>query len=238
MISSLYIVLLLRKQFQWGADLRASVARCRANGPNGGLCRCAIDVTAVPRKQIVHLVDTGHGNVKSIRLCRGRNTAPFDDPGGENLYLFIDRKLRVSLRSLQSALCCFDIPSGRFSDNQFGREQLLLRAFLGPPLACDLLPSCRAYVPTWARRQVADDGSLNVYGLHVTFILLVCVHSGNLFVLFTGLLHVRGPCQRLWSAPARRQARRLERVSWGGPTSPTAAPPPGTHCASSGFRLP
>jgi len=98
MISSWYMVYLLRKKFLWCADFRAHVTGKRTDGPDQGLRVRIVDVLAVPCQQEVHRVNRRQGNVQGVELRRRREPAVGNQLGRKGLDFGIDRKFRHAVQ--------------------------------------------------------------------------------------------------------------------------------------------
>jgi len=87
MVSSLSIVGASWQEFHGRADLRADIACNGTDGPHDRLERRVIDVTAVPREQLVDAVHRRNGHVQGINLGGGRDPPVRDQLGGKVLDL-------------------------------------------------------------------------------------------------------------------------------------------------------
>ena len=75
MISSLYIVIILLKEFHRRADFWARISSGGAYGSNDWFLGCIIDVSEVPCEEVVNAVHCRDRNMQRVGFCAGGNTA-------------------------------------------------------------------------------------------------------------------------------------------------------------------
>ena len=103
-----------------------------------------------------------HRNVGGVHACHGRHRTAFDQVAGKLQYIGGEGKQRYPVKSIQPTLNCLSISGSCLVNDDFRDSNGEARPTSTPPLCSDLL-TCSSYqVTTWPRREVTDDGRLDV----------------------------------------------------------------------------
>jgi hypothetical protein len=123
-------------------------------------------VRTVPSNQVVNLMYRGHGNVQSVSESTIRQNTLDNDSMGKFFGLGCHLKESDALQESKTQTCRVRVATARLVKNDLRRHKFEVSASPLPPLQRDLLASSHDQVSARPRRQVADEGGLNVGSLH------------------------------------------------------------------------
>lgn len=162
--------IIVSHQFLRCANLGTRVALPGTERTDNRLCLGVINMSAVPRKQIIHFVNRSQGNVSCIVLRGGRQGAFPNECVGKVVRFFDDLKCLQVAERFDPAAGSVRIAALDLLLNQWRYEEFKTRPARVPLLTRHLLTCCRQQVTRGARGQVAQDGCFHVHRLHSLYI--------------------------------------------------------------------
>lgn len=126
------------------------------------------EVGTVPRQEVVHQVQNGQGEMRSISGRARRQTEQLDDVAFNAWQLRWNVQFGDALQKLHASRCRPRITTASLIKREHGSVEAEPAALVLPPLMRRVLVSGNGWLAAWVCCQVAGDRRLDVTRLHDT----------------------------------------------------------------------